>query len=416
MREVLGLTEFRAVLASSALSVLGDQVARVAVAVIVYDRTGSAFAAAATVACSYLTWLVGGPFLSVLADRLPRRRLMVACDLVRAVLVGLLVLPGVPLWALFAVLLLVGALAPPFDSAKSALLPEILVGDRYLVGNAVVGTLNQGGQAAGFLLGGALVAVVSPEGALAIDALTFVLSAAVLRAWVRERPQPERPRQSVARDAVEGAALVGRSAPLRRLLAFGAVGSIVMITPESLAVPVADVLGGGAVTVGWLIAAGPLGFLVGAWAVLRLPAERRDGWLTGLTVLSCAPLLLSPLVDSAAVLVVVWTVAGTGAAAQLIANAGFMAAVAPGARGRAFGIAMVTIMATQGLGALAVGAVAEVLDPRSAVALSGAVALVLLVPVALLPRHVAASPLVVVTAREQTAPQAVAESCRSTSG
>ena len=150
VRDVLRVREFRAVLASSGLSILGDQVARIAVALLVFERTGSEFAASATYACSYLTWLVSGPLLASLADRQRRRRLMVQCDLLRAGLIAALLVPGLPLWALFVVLVLVGLLSPPFDAAKSALLPEMLTGDLYVAGSAVQSAVIQGAHVGGF--------------------------------------------------------------------------------------------------------------------------------------------------------------------------------------------------------------------------------------------------------------------------
>ncbi len=384
--QVLRDREFAALLTSSGFSILGDQIARIAIAIIVYGRTGSAFLSASTVAVSYLTWVVGGPVLSSLADRRPRRRLMLQCDAARAALVGLLVLPGVPLWALFAVMLCVGVLAPPFDSAKSSLMPEILEGDRYVVGNAAIGAVLQGGQALGFLLGGILVATISPRGALLADALTFVVSGCLVLLFLKDRPQPERPSTTMREDVVAGVRTCLASPVLRRLLGYAAVGSLVAIVPESLAVPVADRLGGGPVTVGFLIAAGPVGFLIGSVAVLRMPHERRDGTLWWLTALSCIPLLFSPLIHDSVTMTVVWTLAGTGAAAQLIANAAYMVAVPAGGRGRAFGVAMLVIMVSSGLGAFMGGAVAELVDVRTAVALMSLLTLALLVPVARMSR------------------------------
>src|SRR5688500_5539441 len=109
-REVLAVREFRGLLVRRGLSVVGDQIARIAVALLVLERSGSPFAAAATYACSYLTWLIGGPLLSALPDRYPRRRVIVVSDLARAVLVACLAVPGIPLWLLFAVLVVVGLL------------------------------------------------------------------------------------------------------------------------------------------------------------------------------------------------------------------------------------------------------------------------------------------------------------------
>ncbi|MCW2621946.1 MAG: major facilitator superfamily 1 [Frankiales bacterium] len=390
VRDILAVGEFRALLTSSALSVLGDQVNRIAVAVLVYRSTGSAFVSAATIACSYLTWLVGGPFLSALADRWPRRQLMVLCDLLRAALVALLVLPGVPLWALFSVLLLVGVLAPPFDSAKSSVLPEVLTGERYVVGNALQGSVIQSASLAGFFLGGVLVSVLSPRGALALDAATFVASAVLLRAFVGTHPQPERVAGSLTRDALDGIRLVAGDPRLRRPLAFGILGSIIMIAPEGLAVPVSDDLGGGPVLAGVLIAALPSGFVLGSIVLMRLSAASRQRLLAPMTAAACGPLLLSPLVRHAPTLVALWALAGIGTAAQLIANAQFMTNAAPGVRGRAYGVAALGLNATSGIVLAATGGLAEWLDPRSAVAVAGAATLILLVLLTR-PRRVARS-------------------------
>src|SRR5439155_15806356 len=88
-REVFGVAEFRALWLAQALSYVGDQLAQVALAVLVYHRTGSALLTAVTYALTYLPPIVGGPVLSGLADVFPRRAVMVVCDVVRAVLVGL---------------------------------------------------------------------------------------------------------------------------------------------------------------------------------------------------------------------------------------------------------------------------------------------------------------------------------------
>lgn len=374
IREVLGVAEFRVVLASSGLSILGDQVARIAVALLVYERGGSAFAASATYACSYLTWLIGGPALSALADRHRRRRLMVTCDLLRAVLVAVLVLPDLPLWVLFAVLVLVGLLAPPFDSARSALLPEVLEGDRYVTGNAVSSTVAQAAQVGGFALGGLLVGVAGARGALALDALTFLVSGLLLAVGLRERPAPTGG-TTLVRDVREGVRLVVHDRVLRRLLAYGVLAAVVMIAPEGLAVPVADRLGGGATTTGLLTAAVPAGFLVGSFLLLRVPVDRRLEVVPRLVALACLPLLLTPLVDVTWVVGLLWLLAGAFSSASLVVNAAYMVAAPPDARGRAYGMAVSALMAVQGVTLLIGGALAEVLDPRLAVTVLAAVAL-----------------------------------------
>ena len=386
--EVWSVGEFRAVLVSTGLSVLGDQVARIAVALLVFARTGSALASSATYACSYLTWLVGGPVLSALADRHLRRRLMVVCDVLRAAVVALLVLPAPPLWLVFAVLVVAGLLSPPFDAAKGALLPDLLEGDRYVAGNAVINAVNQGGQAVGFLVGGVLVAAVGTRWALGLDALTFALSALVLAAWVRERPRHAPARSRLLGDVRAGVRMVLSDPLLRRMLGIGLLVAFVAIVPEGMAVPVAHHLGGGNMTAGVLTAAGPAGFLLGSFLVLRVPVARRLALLPRLVALTCAPLLLTPLAPSSAVVAMLWLVSGGGAAAQLVANATYMTSVAPAARGRALGVAISALMAVQGVALLSAGALAQVLGPRRTVLAAGLVGLLLLVPLLRVPARV----------------------------
>ena len=93
--------------------------------------------------------------------------------------------PGAPLWAVFAVLVLVGLLAPPFDAARSSLCADLLTGEHYVVGNALTNAVSQAGQLLGFVLGGTLVVWLGVGGALLVDALTFGLSAVLLVLQVR---------------------------------------------------------------------------------------------------------------------------------------------------------------------------------------------------------------------------------------
>jgi MFS family permease len=93
-RSVFASGEFLALFGAQLLSVLGDQLARVAVSVLVYERTSSAGLTAVTYGLTYVPDLVSGPLLSGLADRYPRRAVMVVIDLGRAVLVAAMAVPA----------------------------------------------------------------------------------------------------------------------------------------------------------------------------------------------------------------------------------------------------------------------------------------------------------------------------------
>lgn len=374
-RAVLADRELRALLLADAFSVLGDQVARIAVALLVFTRTGSPLAAAATYAASYLTWLVGGPLLSVLADRHRRRELMIVCDLLRFALVGLLLLPGASLALVFAVVVLVGLITPPFEAARSALLADLVEGEVYLAANGLTNALSQAGQVGGFLVGGALVATIGTRGALAVDAATFALSAAALALRVAPRAAPASDPGTGAGELAAGLRLVRGRRELWTLLALGVLGALALSVPEALAVPVAGRVGGGAAAAGLLTASLPAGFVLGSAVLLpRIRGDRRR-LLLPLLALSTLPLLVTPALDSWPLIALVWLVAGAGSVLQLVANAAFVAAVPAHLRGRAFGVASTALMAVQGVGALAAGAAARSIGPRTAVAATAAVVL-----------------------------------------
>ena len=377
-RQVFAVREFRAIFLAYGLSILGDQVARIAVSLLVFQRSHSALAATATFAVSFAPAVIGGPVLSTLADRFPRRTVMIVCDLLRVVLLIGLAVPGLPLAVAFAVLLAVGLLEPPFDSARSALLPEVLPPESYVVASGVMQIVGQSGQVLGYLVGGALVAATSVQGALLLDAASFALSAGLLLAGLRSRPAAlaRDERQSLIADTVAGARFVLGEPRLRQLLGLALLGAATMIVPEGLAVPVAASLHGGAVAAGVLTAAVPAGFVLGSALLLRIDVERRQRLLVPLLVGSCLPLLLTPVTGSLSVIAALWGLSGACSALQMIANAAYVAATPPSFRGRAFGIAGTSLYAVQGLAVLVGGGIADVLhDARWSVAALGGLVL-----------------------------------------
>ncbi|MGZ6827086.1 MAG: MFS transporter [Mycobacteriales bacterium] len=369
-RSVLADREFAAVFVSQGLSTLGDQLARIAIAVVVFQRTGSALAASATYAASYLTYLLGGPPLSALADRHPRVAMMVLCDLLRAPVVLLLCVTGLPLWAYFAVVVAVGALGPPFDSARSAMLPDILDGDRYTKGVALLNLTVHTANVLGFVLGGALVSLVSARGALSLDAATFLLSAGAVLGCVRHRPlDRERTSDSLFQDTRLGFQLVSRTPELRSLLGWALLGSAAIIAPEGLAVPVAAGLGGGALAAGVLTAAVPAGFLVASVLVLRVDPSARVRLLPRLAVLACVPLLLTPLGSEVWHVALLWSLAGAGGTVNLVASTAYVQACPREYRGRAFGVAITALNVVQGSVLLLAGLLAVPFTSPESVAL-----------------------------------------------
>ena len=262
-REVLAIGEFRALWFAELLSVCGDQLARVGLAVLVYAQTSSAAWAALTYALTFLPALVGGALLGGLADRYPRRELMIYVEGARAVLAALMAIPSLPLPVLLVLVFLLTLGGAPFKAAQQALLPTVLHGDRYVSGLALRTITSQSAQIAGFLGGGALVAVLNAHATLALNSATFLLSGIVIAAGVRRRPAARAPRGARPAGA---ATLIWRDPRLRALVALSWLVGLFVI-PEGLAAPYAAGLGTTVAVVGVLMAADPLGSVVGAWLV-----------------------------------------------------------------------------------------------------------------------------------------------------
>lgn len=384
-RSVLADREFRWVWVAGMQSLLGDQIARVALSVLVYARTGSGLATAGTYALTFLPALVGGLLLGTLADRCPRRELLIGCDLLRAVLLAPMAVAAVPLPVLVTLLALAVFIGSPFKAAEPALVADLFTGDRYTAAIGLRTATGQTAQLAGFAVGGAAVAAIGSRPALAVDAITFLVSAALLRLGLRFRSaaaQPGDGPRGMAR-VVAGAHVVARSARLRVLLGLSWLASL-WVVPEGLAVPYAAATGGGAAAAGLLLAAAPAGTVVGAVLLSRWVPPRWRAPLVGpLAVASGIPLAVCVLRPGLGLTVVLWAVCGLFSAYQVQIVPEFVAAAPDQMRGQAIGLAAAGLLAGQGLGILAGGALAQAWAPAPAIAVAGVAGAVLAVPLAL---------------------------------
>lgn len=370
---VLRNREFVALLLSQCLSVVGDQVAQIALALLVYQRTGSAFAAAGTFATVYGAAVLGGPVVSTLADRYPRRTVMVASDVLRALLVLLLALqPATSI--LFVVIALLGAVSPAFTSARSATMPDIL-GDDYATGQGLVSSGGQASQVLGFAAGGALVASIGAGGALMLDAATFAVSAGVVRLFLQQRPAVGERQGNLLRETQLGIRALREHPELRHWLAWGLLFSASAAGPEGVAVALGSALGGGAVAAGLLTAAVPLGFVLGTGVVLRLPADRRGRLLPWGGVLCFAPLGLTAFAPNLPTVLVLWSLAGIGGALQVVPNVSYVIGSPLAMRGRLFGVAVTAQMIIQGAVLASSGAAASRWGAQDAISTIGVLGL-----------------------------------------
>ncbi len=183
-RRALGQRAFRLLFAGQAVSALGDRLVPVALAFAVLDLTGSVtdlgLVLAAQTGSLAVFVLLGG----VWADRLPRQRVMLVSDGVRAVAQGTsaaLVLSGAAhVWQLVALQAVYGGAEGFFGPAATALVPQTVDPANLQQANALLGLTGNVASVAGPALAGVIVATLGPGWGLAVDAATFVMSAAFL--------------------------------------------------------------------------------------------------------------------------------------------------------------------------------------------------------------------------------------------
>jgi MFS family permease len=377
---VFAVTEFRALWLAQILSVLGDQLARVAVTLLVYDRTHSALLAAVTFAASVVPTFVGGVFLSGFADRLPRRLVMITCDLARATLVAAMILPGVPLAVLVILLFAVTMLGTPFTSARAATYSTILSGDRFMLGTAVTLTTYQVAQVVGFAAGGAIAGFFGIRTSLVADAATFAASAVITRIWMRARPaaRQAKDKNSENRDT---ARVTGIRAGIRLVFAHPGLRTPMLLgwlaafynAPEGVAAPLAQELGVGTAAVGLILAAGALGASLGAVAFTRLvkpPTRLRS--MRPLAFASCAVLVLFALGPAFPFALLILFASGVFDCYQVAASTAFLTAAPEKQRSQVFGLAQAGMSLGQGAAMILAGAIAQHLSPSIAIAVIGA--------------------------------------------
>lgn len=175
---------FRLLFAAQCASLLGDAVFLVALAFAVLEVANSPAALGGVLAAGSIVMVATLVVSGVWADRLPRFRLMVGSDLVCALsqaLLAFLLLSGqASLAAVMALHCCFMAAAAFFQPALSGVVPQLLPAEQLLTGNGLLVSARSATAVAGAALGGVLVAALGPATAIALDALTFLLSALLL--------------------------------------------------------------------------------------------------------------------------------------------------------------------------------------------------------------------------------------------
>lgn len=279
--------DYRLLAIGSLVSLLGDGFFLVAIALQVLAISDDDPAAMGLVGLAWfgsaaVTYLIGG----YISDRLERRQVMIAADLVRAVVIGLMGLLGITghlqLWHVLALGLCFGAANAFFNPASTAIVPDLLPSEDLPKANAFLGFARPAMMyLAGPALGGFVVAASGEPGvALVVDAATFCFSAAML-ALIRARPVADAGRDAsvtLIADVRKGLSFVRRHAWCwAYILGLGLsmlawYGPVQVLLPFILKVDLGLGEAGAARQFGLILAFGGLGSMV----VSALVGQRKD--------------------------------------------------------------------------------------------------------------------------------------------
>jgi len=170
------------------VSEFGNGLTSVTASILVYRETGSAASVGLMLMATALPSLLFGLIAGVFVDRFDRKRILIASDLLRGLLIFLIpvLLPYGIIW-LYVLVMLSSAVTQFFSPAQASLIPEVATDEELAAANSLLVATTTGALGLGFAAAGLISSAFSPEVAFYIDALTFLLSACTFT-FLRIRP------------------------------------------------------------------------------------------------------------------------------------------------------------------------------------------------------------------------------------
>jgi MFS family permease len=313
--------QFRLLLAARSVSFFGDSLAPVAIPFAVLSIGGNVTEVGVVLGAATVTNLLFLRAGGVIADRLPRRLLLVASDVtqgtVMTLMCALLLSHRAEVWQLVALQGLFGVAMALNLPAFNGVVPQVVEGGQMQSANGLLSVAQSAAQVVGPGIAGALIAVGSPGLAIGVDAVTFFVSALLLLRLRVSAERSEEPQSHFLRDLVEGwREMVERRWYWMCLLAHAGCNFVIGLYSVMGPVVVGKYLGG-ASSWGVVSVAGSVGGLLGGLTFMRLWL-RRPLVAGNLTVILYAPNLLFLIRPSP--LWAVMAAATTGAFAISILN------------------------------------------------------------------------------------------------
>ena len=351
---VLHHRSFAVVWTAGLISTVGDWAARIALSLLVLDRTGSAFYSALVMVASILPWVGPGQILATRLAHLNRVRLMIGSDLFRALVYAAL-LVRLPVPAILALVLLAGLATPPFDAARSSLTVTVVPEEDYGAAITLLDMTDQVAVIVGYLAGGLWVAAGGVHLAISADVISFLVSALVMSRLVGVGGAREA--EPIGNQLRRAVGVVWSDTVIRR-----GVGALVLAARPVAAIEATAAgyarfaLHAGARTAGELAAAVPAGIL------LTIPFLPRTGGAHRLLRVSAATALVGGLVGGVAFGGghLLGAFVGYGAAGVLTASAtpaqvAFQPRIKPDDRPGVFSLAAGVIRGAEAIGSAAGG-------------------------------------------------------------
>ncbi|MFD9428673.1 MULTISPECIES: MFS transporter [unclassified Streptomyces] len=368
-RELLRTPEFTPLFATVSVQVAAQTATGLALGTLVYSRTGSPLLSSLAMFGTSLAQMLGAATLLSAADRLPPRGALTGLALLFGLGSAVQALPGLPLWALFGVLLLLGLASSLGGGVRYGLLNEILPKEGFLLGRSVINMSVGTMQIGGFAIGGVLVTTLSARGTLLVGAALYLVAAAVARCGLTARPPRAAGRPSV-KETWRTNALLWSSVPRRYVYLALWVPNGLVVGCESL------YLSYDPRHAGLLFACGALGMLAGDTVLGRfVPRRWRDRLGNPLRLLLAAPYLVFALHPSLPVAVVAVVLATIGFSASLLLQERLMVLTPDELSGHALGLHTSGMLTMQGVGAALAGGVAQLTSPATGIVVLAALSL-----------------------------------------
>lgn len=376
--------EFRSLLVAGLISDAGDWMLLIALPIVIYQLTGSALGTSVAFLAELAPGVVLAPLAGRLADRIDRRRLMLAVTLAQAVALAPLLLVGhrSGLVLVYGVIVIEAALTTLFDPAKNALLPTLLAPEQYVSGNSLVALATGAGRLAGGPLGGLLLAAGHLRLIVVVDAVSFAIAGCLIarlpsdaagrRAATGRATSPDSSHAAgqtgspdTARAGRRGLRVALRAPRVRGVLAVALVAEIAQgIFVVLFILFVARRLGGGAGEIGLLRGVQAVGAIAAGLVLSFVGSGSRAGRLAALGAIAFGVLDLmiwnAPLLARSEWLFAALFVAA--GAPGVVMETGLISslqlAISDRERGRAFGALTLVSNAGQAIGMIAAGLLA----------------------------------------------------------